>query len=105
MYIESSNHNFVHSDNDTVDNLIEPCNSIVNNISDSIEPKSSIINVSKEVKHLSCNNLSSLVTVEDEFMLNVVHLILMMKVKPSRQNICLMILFYRCWAIGRFHII
>jgi len=77
VYIESSNHYFVHSDNDilesrdTVDNLILPCNSVVNNISDSIEPKSSLINVSKEVKHLSCNNLSSLETVEDEFMLNV----------------------------------
>lgn len=78
VYIESSNHNFVHSDNDillesqdTVDNLIVPCNSVVNNISDSIEPKSSLINVSKEVKHLLCNNLSSLETVEDVFMLNV----------------------------------
>ncbi|CAI6355527.1 unnamed protein product [Macrosiphum euphorbiae] len=77
VYIESSNHNFVHSDNDilesqdTVNNLIVPCNSVVNNISDSIEPKSSLINVSKELKNLSCNNLSSLETVEDELMLNV----------------------------------
>lgn len=76
VYIESPNHNVHYNNNilesqDTVENLIVPCNSVVNNISDSIEPKSSLINVSKEVKHLSCNNLNSLETVEDEFMLNV----------------------------------
>lgn len=52
-----------------VDELIVPYNSVINNISDSIEPSSPLINESKKVPHLSCNISSTLETVEDEMIL------------------------------------
>ncbi|XP_060872826.1 uncharacterized protein LOC132946776 [Metopolophium dirhodum] len=76
VYIENPNQNSVNFDNiletqNTTSELILPDNSVINNISDSIEPSSPLIDESKKVTYVSCNTSSTLETVEDEFILNV----------------------------------